>query len=131
MMLQHLKAEDPNLGSILEQALFAHCPDCDHIMTPYAQTCRQSVFDSCLLFFFFVVVVNCGSPKNLTNGVFSYLNESANNEYQSVISYQCNEPYYHIVTGTGGGESQSYRLQNLFLESPLTFPVRIVSSPQP
>uniref|UniRef100_A0A8C5U1N5 complement subcomponent C1r n=1 Tax=Malurus cyaneus samueli TaxID=2593467 RepID=A0A8C5U1N5_9PASS len=46
-------------------------------------------------------IVNCGSPKNLTNGVFSYINESANNEYQSVISYQCNEPYYHIVTGTG------------------------------
>ncbi|NWZ73851.1 C1R protein, partial [Acrocephalus arundinaceus] len=47
-------------------------------------------------------VVNCGSPKNLTNGVFSYINESANNEYQSVISYRCNEPYYHIVTGRGG-----------------------------
>ncbi|XP_063250223.1 complement C1r subcomponent [Prinia subflava] len=47
-------------------------------------------------------IVNCGSPKSLTNGVFSYVNGSANNEYQSVISYQCNEPYYHIVTGTGG-----------------------------
>ncbi|NXO41328.1 C1RA protein, partial [Locustella ochotensis] len=47
-------------------------------------------------------IVNCGSPKNLTNGVFSYVNESANNEYQSMISYRCNEPYYHIVTGTGG-----------------------------
>ncbi|NXR25852.1 C1R protein, partial [Cinclus mexicanus] len=47
-------------------------------------------------------IVNCGSPKNLTNGVFSYVNESANNEYQSVISYRCNEPYYHIVTGAGG-----------------------------
>ncbi|NXR32910.1 C1R protein, partial [Zosterops hypoxanthus] len=47
-------------------------------------------------------IVNCGNPKTLANGVFSYVNESANNEYQSVISYQCNEPYYHIVTGTGG-----------------------------
>ncbi|NXL14786.1 C1R protein, partial [Setophaga kirtlandii] len=47
-------------------------------------------------------VVNCGSPKNLTNGAFSYIKEPANNEYQSVISYRCNEPYYHIVTGTGG-----------------------------
>ncbi|NWW55687.1 C1R protein, partial [Ifrita kowaldi] len=47
-------------------------------------------------------IVNCGSPKNLANGVFSYVSESANNEYQSVISYRCNEPYYHIVTGTGG-----------------------------
>ncbi|NXU37030.1 C1R protein, partial [Drymodes brunneopygia] len=47
-------------------------------------------------------IVNCGSPKNLTNGLFTYVTESANNEYQSVILYQCNEPYYHIVTGTGG-----------------------------
>uniref|UniRef100_A0A674G899 Complement C1r n=1 Tax=Taeniopygia guttata TaxID=59729 RepID=A0A674G899_TAEGU len=47
-------------------------------------------------------IVNCGIPKNLTNGAFSYVKEPANNEYQSVISYQCNEPYYHIVTGTGG-----------------------------
>ncbi|KAF2981686.1 hypothetical protein EK904_001149, partial [Melospiza melodia maxima] len=48
-------------------------------------------------------VVNCGSPENMTNGAFSYLKEPANNEYQSVIAYRCNEPYYHIVTGTGGG----------------------------
>ncbi|KAF4804855.1 Complement C1r subcomponent [Turdus rufiventris] len=47
-------------------------------------------------------IVNCGSPKNLTNGVFSYVTESANNEYESVITYQCNEPYYQIVTGPGG-----------------------------
>ncbi|XP_063004602.1 complement C1r subcomponent [Melospiza melodia melodia] len=47
-------------------------------------------------------VVNCGSPENMTNGAFSYLKEPANNEYQSVIAYRCNEPYYHIVTGTGG-----------------------------
>ncbi|NXI13606.1 C1R protein, partial [Irena cyanogastra] len=47
-------------------------------------------------------IVNCGSPKIPTNGVFSYVNKPANNEYQSVISYRCNEPYYRIVTGTGG-----------------------------
>ncbi|NWV26449.1 C1R protein, partial [Origma solitaria] len=47
-------------------------------------------------------IVNCGSPENLTNGAFSYINKSANNEYESVILYQCNEPYYHIITGTGG-----------------------------
>ncbi|XP_027537201.1 complement C1r subcomponent [Neopelma chrysocephalum] len=47
-------------------------------------------------------IVNCGSPKILTNGAFSYVNELANNKYQSTISYRCNEPYYHIVTGTGG-----------------------------
>ncbi|NXJ09855.1 C1R protein, partial [Odontophorus gujanensis] len=47
-------------------------------------------------------IVNCGSPAKLTNGIFSYVNKPANNTYQSVITYQCNEPYYHIVTGAGG-----------------------------
>ncbi|XP_009460082.1 PREDICTED: complement C1r subcomponent [Nipponia nippon] len=47
-------------------------------------------------------IVNCGNPTDLTNGAFSYVNKPANNNYQSVIAYRCNEPYYHIVTGTGG-----------------------------
>ncbi|NXO03638.1 C1R protein, partial [Rhinopomastus cyanomelas] len=47
-------------------------------------------------------IVSCGHPKNLTNGAFSYGNQQANNSYQSVITYRCNEPYYHMVTGTGG-----------------------------
>lgn len=47
-------------------------------------------------------IVNCGSPAKLTNGIFSYVNKPANNTYQSVITYQCNEPYYHIVTRGGG-----------------------------
>ncbi|PKK30456.1 complement component 1, r subcomponent [Columba livia] len=47
-------------------------------------------------------IVNCGNPTDLTNGAFSYVNKPANNSYLSVITYQCNEPYYHIVTGTGG-----------------------------
>ncbi|NXL94673.1 C1R protein, partial [Alectura lathami] len=47
-------------------------------------------------------IVNCGSPAELTNGVFSYVSTPANNDYQSAITYRCNEPYYHIVTGAGG-----------------------------
>ncbi|NXC50373.1 C1R protein, partial [Penelope pileata] len=47
-------------------------------------------------------IVNCGNPAELTNGVFGYVNKPANNNYQSVITYQCNEPYYHIVTRAGG-----------------------------
>ncbi|XP_067401987.1 complement C1r subcomponent [Emydura macquarii macquarii] len=50
-------------------------------------------------------IVNCGDPKNLTNGAFSYAIEDRNNEYQSVITYQCREPYYRIVTR---GEGVNY-----------------------
>ncbi|XP_039341747.1 complement C1s subcomponent-like [Mauremys reevesii] len=45
-------------------------------------------------------IVSCGDPKNLTNGAFSYVSEHGNNNYQSVITYQCEEPYYHIVTNS-------------------------------
>ncbi|XP_074839721.1 complement C1r subcomponent-like [Carettochelys insculpta] len=47
------------------------------------------------------VVVNCGDPKNLTNGAFSYVKEHRNNNYQSVITYRCNEPYYSMETNRG------------------------------
>ncbi|NXP50868.1 C1R protein, partial [Heliornis fulica] len=47
-------------------------------------------------------IVNCGTPTNLTNGAFSYVDKPADDNYQSVIQYRCNEPYYQIVTGTGG-----------------------------
>ncbi|XP_025936151.1 complement C1r subcomponent [Apteryx rowi] len=47
-------------------------------------------------------IVNCGNPTELANGAFSYVNKPASNSYQSVITYQCNEPYYHIVTRKGG-----------------------------
>ncbi|TFK04119.1 transmembrane protein 198-like protein [Platysternon megacephalum] len=45
-------------------------------------------------------IVNCGEPKNLTNGAFSYVSEHGNNNYQSVITYRCKEPYYRIVKGS-------------------------------
>ncbi|XP_073168239.1 complement C1r subcomponent [Lepidochelys kempii] len=46
-------------------------------------------------------IVNCGDPKNLTNGAFNYVSEHGNNDYQSVITYRCKEPYYRIVTNRG------------------------------
>uniref|UniRef100_A0A8C8RUN1 complement subcomponent C1r n=1 Tax=Pelusios castaneus TaxID=367368 RepID=A0A8C8RUN1_9SAUR len=46
-------------------------------------------------------IVNCGDPKNLTNGNFSYVSGHVNNDYQSQIIYQCKEPYYHMVTNRG------------------------------
>ncbi|XP_062450097.1 complement C1r subcomponent [Rhea pennata] len=47
-------------------------------------------------------IVNCGNPTELANGAFRYINKPASNSYQSVITYQCNAPYYHIVTRKGG-----------------------------
>ncbi|XP_044857076.1 complement C1s subcomponent-like isoform X2 [Mauremys mutica] len=46
-------------------------------------------------------IVSCDDPKDLTNGAFSYVSEHGNNNYQSVITYRCEEPYYHIVTNSG------------------------------
>uniref|UniRef100_A0A8C0FYK8 complement subcomponent C1r n=1 Tax=Chelonoidis abingdonii TaxID=106734 RepID=A0A8C0FYK8_CHEAB len=52
-------------------------------------------------FLLFHRIVNCGDPKNLTNGAFNYVSEHGNNNYQSVITYRCKEPYYRIVTNRG------------------------------
>ncbi|KAH1186119.1 hypothetical protein KIL84_018868 [Mauremys mutica] len=49
-------------------------------------------------------IVSCGDPKNLTNGAFSYVSEHGNNNYQSVITYRCEKPYYHIVKGSVCGK---------------------------
>uniref|UniRef100_A0A8B9Q597 complement subcomponent C1r n=1 Tax=Apteryx owenii TaxID=8824 RepID=A0A8B9Q597_APTOW len=54
-------------------------------------------------------IVNCGNPTELANGAFSYVNKPASNSYQSVITYQCNEPYYHIVTRKGDRFTSSVR----------------------
>lgn len=93
----------------MEQPLSACCTNWSFISGPQSkaslnlQAVRLSLIH--LFFFCLFVVVNCGNPADLTNGAFSYVNKPADNNYQSVITYRCNEPYYHIVTGTGGGES--------------------------
>ncbi|KAK2902891.1 hypothetical protein QQF64_010244 [Cirrhinus molitorella] len=38
-------------------------------------------------------IIDCGAPKPLLNGNIQFIS-GENNEYQSVIEYQCNEPYY-------------------------------------
>uniref|UniRef100_A0A8C4WGV4 Complement C1r n=1 Tax=Gopherus evgoodei TaxID=1825980 RepID=A0A8C4WGV4_9SAUR len=52
-------------------------------------------------FLLFCRIVSCGDPKNLNNGAFNYVSEHGNNNYQSVITYRCKEPYYRIVTNRG------------------------------
>lgn len=48
-------------------------------------------------------IVNCGDPKNLTNGAFHYVREPGKNDYQAEVTYQCNQPYYRMVTHRGNG----------------------------
>uniref|UniRef100_UPI003F67F393 complement component 1, r subcomponent precursor n=1 Tax=Danio rerio TaxID=7955 RepID=UPI003F67F393 len=40
-------------------------------------------------------IIDCGAPKPLLNGNFTFIS-GERNEYQSVIEYQCNEPYYRF-----------------------------------
>uniref|UniRef100_A0A6J0UIB5 complement subcomponent C1r n=1 Tax=Pogona vitticeps TaxID=103695 RepID=A0A6J0UIB5_9SAUR len=47
-------------------------------------------------------IVNCGEPKILTNGHFDYVSQARNNNYQSVVRYRCNEPYYRMVADSRG-----------------------------
>ncbi|XP_063150728.1 complement C1r subcomponent [Candoia aspera] len=46
-------------------------------------------------------IVNCGEPKLLKNGAFNFMSATKNNNYQSVIKYRCNEPYYSLLTNPG------------------------------
>ncbi|KAG7335426.1 hypothetical protein KOW79_000119 [Hemibagrus wyckioides] len=38
-------------------------------------------------------IIDCGEPRNLLNGGYNFLSGS-NNEYQSVVQYNCHEPFY-------------------------------------
>nr|XP_033781064.1 complement C1r subcomponent isoform X2 [Geotrypetes seraphini] len=42
-------------------------------------------------------IVSCGKPKKLENGKYTYKSSPNENTYQSVIKYQCNEPYYSMI----------------------------------
>ncbi|XP_075759662.1 complement C1s subcomponent-like [Pelodiscus sinensis] len=55
------------------------------------------------LAYYQAVVVSCGDPKNLTNGAFHYVREPEKNNYQAEVTYQCNQPYYRMVTHRGNG----------------------------
>uniref|UniRef100_W5MLB6 complement subcomponent C1r n=1 Tax=Lepisosteus oculatus TaxID=7918 RepID=W5MLB6_LEPOC len=43
-------------------------------------------------------IIDCGTPSNLLNGGVQFLSGSLN-QYQSVIHYHCNEPYYVLERG--------------------------------
>ncbi|XP_054858631.1 complement C1r subcomponent isoform X2 [Eublepharis macularius] len=49
-------------------------------------------------------IVNCGEPKVLTNGIIEHVSSPRDNNYQSIVRYRCNEPYYHMVARSGTGE---------------------------
>ncbi|XP_028837038.1 complement component 1, r subcomponent [Denticeps clupeoides] len=40
-------------------------------------------------------IIDCGDPQHLLNGKVTFLS-GVNNQYLSVIKYQCNEPYYTL-----------------------------------
>ncbi|XP_061492651.1 complement C1r subcomponent [Rhineura floridana] len=46
-------------------------------------------------------IVNCGGPKILDNGAFDYGTEPRINNYLSVVTYRCNEPYYRLLNKGG------------------------------
>ncbi|XP_018408690.1 PREDICTED: complement C1r subcomponent [Nanorana parkeri] len=43
-------------------------------------------------------IVSCKSPDELRNGRYSFLTEPNKLTYLSVVTYNCNEPYYKMVT---------------------------------
>ncbi|NP_001086316.1 complement C1r L homeolog precursor [Xenopus laevis] len=51
--------------------------------------------------FYQAIVVICEDPPVLTNGQYKFLTAPGNLEYKSVIQYQCNSPYYYMVTPNG------------------------------
>ncbi|XP_034029542.1 uncharacterized protein LOC117513470 [Thalassophryne amazonica] len=48
-------------------------------------------------------IIDCGEPQPLLNGGVTFIS-GVENQYQSVIQYHCNEPFYHLP----GGVNVSY-----------------------
>lgn len=46
-------------------------------------------------------VIDCGEPKTLLNGGFEFVS-GFENQYQSVIKYHCNHPFYALLGGNEG-----------------------------
>ncbi|XP_066214314.1 complement C1r subcomponent [Saccopteryx leptura] len=51
-------------------------------------------------------IKDCGQPRSLRNGDFSYTTTKGVNTYQARIQYYCNEPYYKMKTRDGSSESE-------------------------
>lgn len=62
-------------------------------------------------------VRDCGEPRSLPNGAFSYTSTKGVNTYQARIQYYCREPYYRMQTR--GGTSESERGKDLAKSTPL------------
>lgn len=58
-------------------------------------------FIDVVLFCFLSAVIDCGEPKSLLNGGVHQVS-GQDNQYQSVIQYYCNEPFYAFLGGVNG-----------------------------
>lgn len=65
------------------------------------------------VFFFSHTVIDCGEPKPLLNGGVIFLS-GFQNQYQSVIEYYCNEPFYALFGGPNGETSAHSDKQHSF-----------------
>lgn len=61
-------------------------------------------------------VIDCGEPKTLLNGGFEFVS-GFHNQYQSVIKYRCNHPFYALL---GGNEGEIFLFSSPFSLKPLT-----------
>ncbi|XP_049627956.1 complement C1r subcomponent [Suncus etruscus] len=49
-------------------------------------------------------IKDCGQPRALLNGAFSYTTPNGVNTYEASIQYRCNEPYYKMQVADGSSE---------------------------
>ncbi|XP_072115572.1 uncharacterized protein [Mobula birostris] len=70
--------------------------------------------------------VDCGSPPAIENGQFTYLSGSGVTSYQSLIQYQCNEPYCEMDP-----DSQPLHHKFHFDSSPFVFAIKVLKCLEP